>query len=306
MTAASDARSQVLAAEPLRTAGPVGGFASGTLESLRDIWAHRELLGLLTRREIKARYKDSALGFFWSLMRPLTMLLIYYIAVGKFLGAEQVPGRAGGIPSFAIYIFTGLTGWNLVSEIVTLGTASIIGNSGLVKKVYLPREVFPLSTTGSALLNFAIQLVILVVATFVVGLPPRVANLLYLPLSFALLVAFGTALALLLSAINVFLRDVQYLVDIAVMVLFWASPIVYSWAQVSSHVKPWLAEIYLANPITLAILGFQRTFWVAGADSPAPAHLEVRLWIALAVSLVLLWLCQRIFSRLQGNFAQEL
>jgi ABC-2 type transport system permease protein len=144
------------------------------------------------------------------------------------------------------------------------------------------------------------------VATFVVGQPPRVANLLYLPLSFALLVAFGTALALLLSAINVFLRDVQYLVDIAVMVLFWASPIVYSWAQVSSHVKPWLAEIYLANPITLAILGFQRTFWVAGADSPAPAHLEVRLWIALAVSLVLLWLCQRIFSRLQGNFAQEL
>jgi ABC-2 type transport system permease protein len=306
MTADSDARALAMAAEPLRTAGPVGGFASGTVESLRDIWAHRELLGLLTRREIKARYKDSALGFFWSLMRPLTMLLIYYVAVGKFLGAEQVPGRSGGIPSFAVYIFTGLTAWNLFSEIALLGTASIVGNSGLVKKVYLPREVFPLSTTGSALFNFAIQLVILVAATFVVGKPPKMANLLYLPLGFALLVAFGTALALLLAAANVFLRDVQYLVEISIMVLFWASPTVYSWAQVAAHVNTTGAEIYLANPVTLAIMGFQRVFWVAGADSPVPANLYLRLWIALAVSLVLLWLCQRIFTRLQGNFAQEL
>jgi len=278
----------------------VNGFATGTLDSVRDIWAHRELLGLLVRREVKARYKDSALGLFWSLMRPLTMLLIYYVAVGKFLGADR------GIHDFAIYIFTGLTLWNLFSELVAFGTSSIVMNGGLVKKVYLPREVFPLSTTGSALFNFAIQLVILVAATFIVGKPPKITNLLYLPLSFALVLAFGTALALLLSAVNVFLRDVQYLVEIALMVLFWASPTVYSWEQVSSHVNALGAEIYLSNPITLAILGFQRAFWVAGEGSPVPAHLEVRLWTALAVSVVLLWLCQRIFTRLQGNFAQEL
>lgn len=294
------ARARPLAAEPLRVAGPVQGFATGTFESLRDIWAHRELLGLLTRREIKARYKDSALGLFWSLTRPLTMLLIYYVAVGKFLGADR------GIHDFAIYIFTGLTAWNLFSEIIAFYTSAIVANGGLVKKVYLPREVFPLSTTGSALFNFCIQLVVLVVTTLIVRKPPSAAGLLYLPISFALLLAFGTALALLLSAVNVFLRDVQYLVEIALMVLFWASPIVYSWAQVSSHVNKLGAEIYLSNPITLAILGFQRAFWVAGTNTPVPGHLDARLWIALAVSLVLLWLCQRIFTRLQGNFAQEL
>ena len=300
MSVEATARADALAMEPMRAAGPVKGLAIGTIESLRDIWAHRELLDLLIRRELKARYKDSTLGFFWSLIRPLTMLLIYYFAIGKFLQAERQ------IPEFAIYIFTGLTAWNLFADIVSSGTSSVVVNSGLVKKVYLPREVFPLSTTGSALFNFGIQLAILVVATFVAGSPPHGPGLIYLPLSFALLLVFGLALALLFSAVNVYLRDVQYLVEIALMVLFWASPIVYSWSQVAGSVGGKAEEIYLANPITLATLGFQRAFWIAGTDQPVPDHLGLRLCIALAISLVLLWFCQRLFTRLQGNFAQEL
>jgi len=294
------ARAQALGAEPMRTAGPVQGFATGTVQSLRDIWAHSELLDLLVRRELKARYKDSTLGFFWSLMRPLTMLLIYYVAVGKFLGAER------NIPEFAVYIFTGLTAWNLANEIIVGGTSSIVTNGGLVKKVYLPREVFPLAAVGSALFNFAIQFLILVAATIVVGSPPAAERLGYLPLGFALVLVFSTALALVLAAVNVYLRDVQYLVEIALMVLFWASPIVYSWKQVSSNLTPALHELYLANPITLVVLAFQRSFWTAGANQPFPPDLDLRLWIALGISLVLLWVCQRVFTRLQGNFAQEL
>lgn len=300
MTAQAQARSLALAAEPMRPAGPVSGFAAGTLVTIRDLWGHRELLDLLVRRELKARYKDSALGFFWSLMRPLTMLLIYYVAVGTFLGAAR------DIPGFAVYIFTGLTAWNLFNELVHTGTQSIVMNSGLVKKVYLPREIFPLSTTGSALFNFVIQLLILVLATIVTGAPPQGADLWYLPLSFAVLVIFGLALALVLSAINVYLRDVQYLVEIVLMVLFWASPIVYSWTMVRDNVSGWVTELYLANPITLVVLGFQRAFWEQGADEPYPSDLGVRLGITLAVSVLLLWVGQRVFTRLQGNFAQEL
>ena len=300
MSDESAKRSLALAGEPLRSAGPVQGFAIGTIESIRDIWAHRELLGLLVRRELKARYKDSTLGFFWSLIRPLTNLLIYYVAVGKFLEAER------SIPSFAIFIFTGLTAWGLFSEIVSTGTASVVANSGLVKKVYLPREVFPLATIGSALFNFVIQIAILAIATVVAGAIPSGLRLLYLPVSFALVLVFSTALALLLSAVNVYLRDVNYLVEVSLMVLFWASPIVYSWALVSPKLNTWLTEIYLANPITLATVGFQRALWVAGDGQPIPPNLELRLGISLAVSLVLLWVCQRVFTRLQGNFAQEL
>ena len=308
MSSAPAQRVAALVTEPLRPAAPPSAFVTGTWTSLQDIWAHRELLGLLVRRELKARYKDSALGFVWSLIRPLMMLVIYYVAIGKFLGAEQVPGRQGGIPDFAIYIFTGLTVWQLFSEVVLAGTGSIVANGGLIKKVYLPREVFPLSTTGSALFNFAIQLGILAVASLVFGSLRFDTRLAYLPLSFALVLVWSLALALFLSAINVYLRDVQYLVEVAVMVLFWMSPIVYSWEQVSHALGgvPWVRELFLANPATLAVLGFQRTFWAAAETVHTADHLAARLATETLICLVLLWLAQRIFSRLQSNFAQEL
>jgi ABC-2 type transport system permease protein len=302
MTDIAAERAVRLGAEPLREAGPRPGFASGTLSSLRDIAAHRELMGFLVRRELKSRYKDSALGFVWSLIRPLAMLLIYYIALGKFLGAAR------SIPDFAIFIYTGLTAWTLFNEIVTIGTASIVANSGLIKKVYLPREVFPLSVIGSAIFNFLIQLGILLAATVTVGRFPTGPRWFYFPLSLAVLLVFATALALFLSAVNVYLRDVGYLVEVALMIGFWASPIVYSWAQVaktlSKHVT--LEQMYLINPVTLVVAGFQKSFWVSGTGRPLPDHLGERLWIMLAVGVVLLWVCMRTFARLQANFAQEL
>jgi ABC-2 type transport system permease protein len=301
MTDIAAERATRLAAEPLREAGPRPGFASGTMSSLRDIFAHRELMGYLVRRELKARYKDSALGFVWSLIRPLAMLLVYYVALGKFLGAAR------GIPDFAIFIYTGLTAWGLFAEIVTIGTSSIVGNSGLIKKVYLPREVFPLSVVGSALFNFVIQVGILLIATAVVGRVPFGIRWMYFFLALAVLLVFSTAFALLLSAVNVYLRDVGYLVEVALMILFWASPTVYSFTLVHGQLAGnTLEQLYLANPVTLAVIGFQRTFWVAGDGQVVPAHLAGRLGLALLVGLVLLWLCQRTFARLQANFAQEL
>jgi ABC-2 type transport system permease protein len=305
MTDIATERAVRLAAEPLREAGPRPGFASGTVSSLRDIMAHRELMGFLVRRELKSKYKDSALGFFWSLIRPLAMLIIYYVALGKFLGAAR------SIPDFAIFIYTGLTAWALFNEIVTIGTASIVANSGLIKKVYLPREVFPLSVVGSAIFNFVTQLAILVAATVAVGRFPTGARWLYFPLSLTLLLVFGTAFALLLSAVNVYLRDVGYLVEVTLLILFWASPIVYSWRLVHEALllNPHgvlLEQLYLANPVTLAVLGFQQTFWVAGDSQPVPNHLGERLGIALLVGVFLLWICHRTFARLQANFAQEL
>lgn len=290
----------------MRIAGPRPGFATGTVSSIRDIVAHRELMGHLVRRELKARYKDSALGFLWTLIRPLTMLLIYYIALGKFLGAER------NIPSFAIFVYCGLTAWTLFSEIVSTGTSSIVANSGLVKKVYLPREVFPLAVVGSSSVNFAIQLGILTVATAVAGQFPLGTRWLYLPLAAAVLYVWATALAILFSALNVYLRDVQYLVEVGLLIFFWASPVVYSWGLVIGEFTDmglagtWVESAYLANPVTLIVIGFQQTFWVAGDGQPVPPDLAASLAVALLVGTVVLWLSQRVFARLQSNFAQEL
>ena len=306
MTIDSRAREARLAAEPLRPAGPRPGFIRGTVQSLRDIAGQAELLRLLVRRELKARYKDSVLGFFWILAKPLAMLLVYYVAIGRFLNAEYSPRNLDGVPAFAVFIFTGLTAWQLFSDIIVGGTGSIVANAGLIKKVYLPREVFPLSVVGAALFNFAIQLAVLVGATIVIGQFPTGGRWGYFLLSLAVLVVFSTALALLLAAVNVYLRDVQYLIEIMIMILLWASPIVYSWKFVDKALDGWLQQLYLANPMTQVVLGFQRAFWVAGDGEPTPDDLLQRLGVTLAVSILLLWLCQRVFARLQANFAQEL
>jgi len=296
-----EARTLRLAAEPLVPAGPVSGFVGGTADSVRGVWRYRELLDLLVRRELKARYKDSALGFLWSLIRPLTQLLIYYIAIGKFLGAER------SIPDYAVYIFTGLTAWTLFSEIISSGTGSIVANGGLVKKIYLPREVFPLSVIGSAIFNFVIQFLILVAAAVLTGYPPTPAGYGWVLLGTAVLLVYATAAAFLLSAINVYLRDVQYLVEVVLMVGFWLSPIVYAWSFVNDALQSsFLNALYLANPVTLAVLAYQRGMWVAGAAVPQPTNLGLRLLIVLLIGLPVLWICQRVFARLQNNFAQEL
>jgi ABC-2 type transport system permease protein len=297
----AELRIQRLAAEPLVSAGPERGFFKGTLKSIRDLAAYRELLGLLVRRELKAKYKDSTLGFLWTLIRPLTVLVVYYVAIGKFLGAER------SIPDFAIYIFTGLIAWQFFLEIVSGSTGSIVGNAGLIKKVYLPREVFPLSVVGGALFTLATQFVVLAVALVVTGTVPTGPELLYAPLALAVLLVFGTAFGLVLAAVNVYLRDVQYLVEIAMTVLFWASPIVYSWALVRQAISgSTLQQFYLGNPVTAAVLGMQRALWVGGHNEPYPDGLATRLFVMLGIGLVLLWCAQRLFARLEANFAQEI
>jgi ABC-2 type transport system permease protein len=297
---AVERRASALAEQPLTVVGRERGLLRGTGSSFRRVWAYRELLELLVRREIKVRYKDSALGLIWSLLRPLSMLAVYYLVLGRFLGAQR------SIPDFAIYIFTGLTAYQLFSEVVSGGTGSILNNAGLVKKVHLPREVFPLSTVGSALFNFGVQVAILMGATVLVGKVPTGERLLYLPLSIGVLLVWGIALGMLFGAINVYLRDIQYLVEIGLMVLFWSTPTVYSWQLVTDALGPLAEDLYLLNPVAIAVMGFQRVFWVAGDSAAFPAGLGVRLVAMLVVGLVVAWCSQRAFARLEGNFAQEL
>jgi ABC-2 type transport system permease protein len=297
-------RFSALETTPMTVTTSRSPFFGGTLGSIREILAQRELLMLLVRRDLKARYKDSALGFIWSLVRPLTQLLIYYIVMGQFLGAAR------GIPSFAIYVFTGLTAYTFLSEMISSGTGSIVGNTGLIKKIYLPREIFPLASVGSAGFNFMIQLVVLFGATLALRQFPWSPNIIYFLPAVAVLVLYGAAFAILLSALNVYMRDIQYLVEVILLVILWGSPVVYSWKMVSGVLAkhPAILEVYSSNPLTLAVLGFQRSLWMAGAQAGAqyPSHLMLRLCIAAIVGVVLLLVFQRIFARMQGNFAQEL
>jgi len=304
----ADERAERLALQPLCNISPKSGLFTGTWESFKDIWARRQLLGLLVKREIRAKYKNSALGLLWSLIRPLVQLLIYYLVIGQFL-------RVGvNYPPFVIYIYSGLAIWSLFQEIVAMGTSSILANVGIVKKTRLPREIFPLASVGSALFNFAIQLVILIFLVLITSGFTAGINFFHLPLSILVVLVWGVALALLLAALNVYYRDIQYLTDVALMIGFYASPIIYPWPMVQSFlvdhfsatVSTIIQEIYLANPMTLSVMGMQRVLWNTNVDYSWPSYLGYRLLVALGVGLIALWLSQRVFAKLQRNFAQEI
>lgn len=279
-------------------------FFSGFVPSLREVFGRHELIRILIGRDVKAKYKDSVLGFFWSLIRPLLQLAIYYIAIGQILGAARA------VPDFAVFVFIGLTVWGLFSEIVTVGTTSLLANAGLIKKIYLPREVFPVSAAGSAVVNFLPQFgILLLAAIFLSSTKPELSwQLLYVPLSILIVVTFGLAVSLLTSALNVFLRDTQYLVEVALLLLFWLTPIVYSFTYVHGVLQgSWIEHVYLANPITLSVIAMQKALWGAGeVNQTWPEDLTGQLGIMFVVILVLLFVAQRFFARVQGNFAQEL
>ncbi len=280
-------------------------FLSGFGATVGEIWQYRELLGNLIRKELKIKYKDSVLGFVWSLLLPLVQLGVYWLVIGKFLGA-------GSIPTYGVYIFCGLAVWTLFSEILSTATTSVVNNAGLVKKVYFPRELFPLAATGAALVNFIFQLAILLTADVLAGISShRWPDLTKLPLpilGLAVLVVFATALGMLLAAANVYLRDVQHLINVVLMLWFWVTPIIYNVRRVSGTLPTALYALYLLNPMAPVVFSFQKFFWPQGAGTSYEFDGNVygRLGLMLLAGLAFLWLAQRIFAKAQGNFAQEL
>jgi ABC-2 type transport system permease protein len=279
-------------------------FVRGFGRAVREVWGARELLSQLVRKELKVKYKDSALGFLWSLLRPMLQLAVYYVAIGEFLGA--------GLPDFAVFLFCGLLAWSLFTDVLGGSTGSIVGNAGLVKKVYFPREVLPLAVVGAALVNFVLQLGVLVGALVLFGHPPPGwADVSLLPLALLALVLFMSAAGLLLAAANVYLRDVQHLLEVALLLWFWMTPIVYPVQTVIAKLEgsP-LLMIYLMNPMANVVMGFQRALYgpvqIDGQEQLYTGNLHLRLLLVAAASAALLWLAQRVFARAQGNFAQEL
>jgi ABC-2 type transport system permease protein len=152
------------------------------------------------------------------------------------------------------------------------------------------------------------QFVILIAATVIARSVPFTPELIYLLPAVLVLLVYGMALGLLFAALNVYLRDIQYLVEVVLLLMLWASPIVYSWEMVKNAVgTSLLLDVYTDNPVTLSVLGFQRAMWVAGHDAVAyPDNLMLRTAVAFVIGLLLLVFSQRVFSRLQGNFAQEI
>ncbi len=270
---------------------------------LLDVARNRFLLRLIVRKELRVRYRGSVLGLFWSYVKPAVQFGVYFLALGVFLRLNQ------SLEDFAVYLFSGLVILNFFSEAFGNAARSIVRNAPLVKKIYLPRELFPVATTYVAAIHLLPQVVVLFIGALISGWRPSVPAVASALLGFTIVAVLVTGMGLLLAALNVYFRDFENIVDLLLLVVVWLSPVLYPWSFVREAIGTgWLMQLYLANPLTVAVQLFQRAFWApgaSGADELIP-DLYVRGLAAVLVGLVILGFGQLAFSRLEGRFAQEL
>lgn len=276
---------------------------------LSDVVRARFLLKLLVRKELKVRYRGSVLGLLWSYVKPGVQFFVFYLALGVFLGQEKSVHNPNGLPNYAIYLFSGIVLINFFTEALSNASRSIVGNGGLIKKIYLPRQLFPVASVWVSAVHFFPQVLILLAACFVAGWHPNVIQIAAAVIGFILVALLATGLGLLFGAANVYFRDSENFVDMMLMIATWASPVMYSWTQVYDKLGAGWYMLYQLNPITIAVETFHYAFWLPTTDGSAgiPPHLlTVWLPVGLVVSAAVLLWGQLTFRRLEGRFAQEL
>jgi ABC-2 type transport system permease protein len=287
------------------------GRTSGVFKDIKDLLGTRELLTALLGRELAGQYKGSFLGLGWTLIRPLVMLFIYAIVVGQFLGAAR------SVEQFAIFIFVGLIFWNLISSSISAGSTSMTVNGALLKKVWFPREVLPLTSFVVSAVNFIVQFAVLILAFLLFNSWPQVGNLLYLIPIFLIVFPVAFGMSLIFSVLNVRFRDTQFIVEVGLVLGFWLSPILYPWTFAHQFLAglPFGAfwqQLYLSNPFGLVVMAAQQALWPPIATDAGKAYqffdspFATRLWLSVLASWVFLYIAQRIFARMAGTVVVDL
>jgi len=269
---------------------------------LLDVFRRRYLLSLIVRKEVQIRYRGSVLGWMWSYVKPLVQFVVFYVAIGVFLGMNT------RVDFFPIYLLAGITVVTFFNEAFSNGTRSLVDNAALIKKIYLPREMFPVSSMLIAAVNTVPQIVVVIVIALFFGWVPSVLQIGAIIFALLIVSVLATGLGLFFGAVNVTFRDAQSFVEIIVMMAVWASPVMYQWEMVADAVPDWLFVLYRLNPLTPAVELFHYGIWFPLDPGEAQSLPELGLFsgIAFVVSLVILVIGQSVFRRLEGRFAQDL
>jgi ABC-2 type transport system permease protein len=289
-------------------------------ERMGEVFRRREVIGNLTGKEMKVRYKSTVLGVLWSMLNPLLYLIVFYLVFKFFLPS--------GIPNFAVFLLSGLLGYTMFASGLQAATGSVVDNAALVSKVAFPREILPIAAVGGALVNFLYQFVVLLAFMLVTGWDFIGWNLLLLPAGLFVLLLITIAFGMGTAALNVRYRDTGHLIDLSLVAWFWVTPIVYAPALVLERLGGIAEKLYLANPLTAVTLAFQRGLYgnrficPTGSEAlpgrlvpeectpvlpdPGLAWYYQRLAYVAVAAVAVLLLSWWAFFRLSGDFAEEL
>ena len=280
------------------------GAKRGMLNNLVELFTYRELVRNLVARDLKARYKNSVLGFFWSLVNPLLMMAVFTVVF-----TYMMPNHS--VRHFPVFLLCAILPWNFFTASIMGSITSIVGNAHLIKKVYFPREVLPLSNVLSNLVNFLLALIVLIAALFAVGIGLTPWALL-LPVIIFVQLLFTLGLALMLSTINVFYRDVGMIMDVLLLAWFFLTPVMYpidilpQEAVFLGMALPVRRLTYILNPMASLIASYRSILYgsIEGGP-PGPPAFDFFLRTTLTALAVLL-IGYLLFSRYRPVLGEEL
>ena len=257
------------------------------LKFFKELYNYRELLKTNVKKEIRGKYKGSFLGVLWSFVNPLLMTLVYAIVFPFILRNTT--------PHYVTYLIIGVLPWNWFTICISQGTTSFLTNAGIIKKVYFPREIIPISVVTSGAVNFLISCLIIAVFLICSGIGFSL-NILYLPLIILIEYIVCLAIIFLTSAINVYIRDAEYIINFIIQMIFYATPILYTIDMFPVKFQ----SLLKLNPMVSIITSYRDIFFYKTAPN-IPSLLTI-----LVIGLVFLYICYKIFKKLEKGFAEEL
>jgi lipopolysaccharide transport system permease protein len=258
------------------------------LETVAAIASHREFLRNLVFRDLKLKYRGSVLGFLWSLLNPLAIVVAYTVAFKYILQSPQ--------PDYPFFVLLGVLAWTFFSSAVAMSTGSILESGGLVKAVQFPRAILPVATVCFAFAQYVLTaLVFLPLMVLIRGRVPDWPVVLY-PVFLLLQVVFTVGIALALSALTTYFRDIRHLVEVALQLLFWATPIVYG----LDFIPEWIRPLVQYSPMAPFITAYHHIFY-DGAWPDAATW-----WLTIGYALAALVIGVAVFARLQDRLGEQL
>lgn len=256
-------------------------------ELINNLYSYRQLLKSNVMKEIRGKYKGSFLGILWSFINPLLSALVYAIVFPIILKSSE--------PNYVTFIIIGILPWTYFTTVIMQGTTTILMNAGIIKKVYFPREILPISINTSGVINFLISCLIIFIFLIFSGIGFS-WYILFLPLIILTQFILQQAIIFITSAVNVYIRDAEYILNFFISMLFYATPILYSASMFENSPLRWL--IYL-NPMATIINCYRDILFYQSMP-----HIK-SLLIVLLASCILLYIGLKIFKKLEKGFAEE-
>lgn len=257
-------------------------------ETINNLYRYRQLLKSNVKKDIRGKYKGSYLGVLWSFVNPLLMTLVYAIVFPFLLKSTE--------PNYVTFIVIGILPWTYFTTTISLSYGCILYNGGIIKKVYFPREILPISVNISGLINFLISCVIMFLFLIFSGIGFS-WYIVFLPLIILTQFIFTQALSLIISAVNVYVRDLEYIIAFFINMLFYATPILYSTSLFENSL---IKYIIMINPMATIIESYRNILFYQTMPN------MMALGMVLVASVVFLFISLKIFKKLERGFAEEI